>query len=103
VCLSLTPCPAPCMLPCPLPCSLVHGPSTDPSCRGESGYLRFLRRGPWRPSKGLHWEGIYSASQPTLARPSRAEAAAAYAAAFKGLPACPAPSPPPPAMRATVR
>jgi len=34
------------------------------TCRGEKGYMRFRRSGPWRP--GLYWEGIYSASRPTL-------------------------------------
>ena len=35
-------------------------------CRGDQGYLLFARRGPWRPAKGLYWEGIYSASYPML-------------------------------------
>ena len=40
-------------------CLIVH-------CRGEQGYMRFIRRGPWRPKQGLYWEGIYSASYPVL-------------------------------------
>ena len=50
--------------------------------------MKAFRRGPWRPQQGLYWEGIYSASMPTLkatTRPFRPEA---------DLPICPEPPAP---------
>ena len=72
------------------------------ACRGEQGYLRAVRRGPWR--RGRYWEGIYSASYPTLTPPSKLEAGNTTAAMadLAKLPLCPSPPAPPPRLKGTA-
>jgi len=88
----------PCLLLPTIPCAMTHSaPLVDTSMahgRGEKGYLRIVRRGPWRLDKGLYWEGIYSASYPTLDAVAVRQGVAT--ASLQALPPCPGPPPKPP-------